>query len=188
MMDRLQEEAEKLRRLGYSKPNCTGMSIVREAMSSKWEGIQSIALQVLGQWGGKEAIEMLRSFLVNAYAREYGWTIRGVAVRSLAKIVGSDDVDWVLALYFSLPGWLAKHELLPVVLQLPPERARTRLTSEPLNIDPVNRQAAAKAIGNMPFEDRIKLLKPLCEDESEEVRATAKALTAPDYRPNYLHV
>jgi len=175
-MNGLQGEAEKLRRLGNLKPNPERMTLVKEALSSKWESVQSIALQVLGQWGGKEAIQMLRRFLQDALAREHGWSIRGVVVHALAKIVGADDVDWVLDLYFSRPGVLGKHELLPLVLRLPVARAKARLIRELSSDDPIIRQAAVKAIGNMPFEDKRALLTPLQLDEDKEVRASAKAL------------
>lgn len=187
-MDDLQDQAEKLRGLGDCKPNSERMSIVREALSSKWEGVQSIALRVLGQWGGEEAIQMIRRFLEDAFAREHGWSIRGVAIDALVELVGPDDVDWVLELYFSRPGVLAKHELLPVVLRLAPARAKTRLFSELSSSDPTSRQAAAKAIGNMAIEDGKKLLKPLLRDKNKEVRATAEALSADDYRPINLGV
>jgi HEAT repeat protein len=153
------------------------MSAAEAALSSKWEGVQSVALQVLGGWGGKNAIDIIRGFLDDAFAREHGWAIRNVAVKELAKLVGSDDVDWVLNLYFWRPGVLEKHELLPVVLSLPPAKAKAGLVRELASSDPTIRQAAVKAIGNMPFKDRKALLTPLHKDENTEVRASARALT-----------
>ena len=171
------DEAERLRHLGSLKPNEERMSVAEEALSSKWEGVQSVALQVFGGWGGEKAIHLIRRFLEGAFVREHGWSIRKVAVTELAKLVGPDDVDWVLDLYFSRPGVLGKHELLPIVLSLPPAKAKAGLVRGLSSNDPTIRQAAVKAVGNMPFNDRKALLTPLHRDEDKEVQASAKALS-----------
>ncbi len=100
----------------------------------------------------------LRRFLVEAFGREAGWGIRGVAARELARWVTGEDAAWVLDLYFGLPDARQKHELVRLVIVLPPEAARPRLMAELRSPDPLNRQAAVKAIGNMPYPDRRALL------------------------------
>ena len=175
-MDELQSQSKTLKELGQLKATPQRLAQVKNALCSKWEGTQSAALQVLALWGGRDAIEAIRAFLVEAYGREFGWSIRGVAVQALASVVGPKDVEWVLDQYFSRPTLLEKHELLPIVLRLPPEKARGRLLRELRSDDPLNRQAAVKAIGNLPFEDRETLLKPLRRDLDRRVRESAEAL------------
>jgi HEAT repeat protein len=176
-MDELQAEADTLNKLGQLKPTPERLAQVKSALSSKWEGTQSIALRVLGRWGGRGAVGIIRDYLEAALAREHGWGIRGVAVQLLADLVGPQDVDWVLDLYFCRPTLLGKHELLPLVVRLPSEQAKPRLVKELASDDPLNRQAAVKAIGNMPFEGRSDLLKPLRSDRDKRVRDSAKALS-----------
>jgi hypothetical protein len=78
--------------------------------------------------------------------------------------------------YFSAVGVLAKHELLPAVIKLPPESARGRLTAESKSMDRDNRQAAMKAIGNMSFSDRRQLLELFLKDTDEQIREGAAIL------------
>jgi HEAT repeat protein len=95
----------------------------------------------------------------------------------LAKLVESDDAAWVLDLYFGVPDWLAKHELLPLVRVLSPEVARARLVAGLRDSDWRNRQAAVTAIGNMAFPDRRKLLLPLVDDSVQNVQKSARYLS-----------
>jgi HEAT repeat protein len=146
------------------------------ALSSKWEGVQAVAAQVLGSWGDRECVERLREFLEGCFDRRYGWAIRGVVVRSLRRVVTAEDVGWVLDLYFSLPGWLPKHELLWLVTALPPRAARDRLVAALRDSRWDNRHAAVKAIGNMDYPDRRELLLQLRGDPEEEVRRSVRLL------------
>lgn len=121
-------------------------------------------------------MDELRRFLAAAYDRPFGWAVRGVAARALTRLVGAADVDWVLDLYFGVEDALEKHELVPVVLALPPEAARARLVAELSSPDPLNRQAAVKAIGNMAFPDRCELLSVLRDDPDSFVSRSATFL------------
>ena len=92
-------------------------------------------------------------------------------------MVTAEDADWVLDMYFKRPTALEKHELLQLVLGLPPESARARLVAKLASPDPMNRQAAVKAIGNMPYADRVLLIRPLRDDPDHGVRSSAKFLS-----------
>ena len=174
----IHEASVRLQHLATVKPSAQAWAEVRQALSSKWEGLQSRACRVLAAWGGREAVNELRSFLLDANAREFGWSIRGVVVDSLARCVAAEDTDWVLNHYFSIPGVLNKHELLPVVRALPIESARSRLLAESSSTDRDNRQAAMKAFANMeyPEVDRLALLSRLSEDQDSAIRSGAQAL------------
>jgi hypothetical protein len=118
-MDQMQKQSSDLRSLAGQKPTPERLAMISAALDSKFDGIQSVALQVLGKWGGTESVDLLRDFLSQAFTRDYGWSIRGVAVKALARHLGPTDAQWVLNLYFGLPNALFKHEIFPLVIKLP---------------------------------------------------------------------
>ena len=166
-----------LRALGQRGASVERRSEIEAALAHKFEGVQSVAAQVLGQWGGRESIPALRQWLHDCLGRRFGWSIRDVAVGVLADLVGPEDVDWVLDLYFEAEGVLLKRELLFIVMVLPPEAARERLVSMTRHDARETRQAAVKAVGNMAFPDRVELLRPLMDDPHRAVRESARLLS-----------
>ena len=175
-MDDLSQIAAHLWSLAERPPSPEAQSEVAAALQHKREGIQSVAAQVLGAWGVRSSIAPLRQWFLECMDRESGWAVRGVAVRELSKLVESEDAPWVLDLYFGVSGWIAKHELLPLVKSLSPEAARSRLVAGLHDTDWVNRHAAVKAIGNMAFPDRRSLLSRLINDPHEIVQQSARFL------------
>lgn len=153
--------------------------MVVTSLSSKWEGVQAVAVDVLAGWGGHDCVEQLRPFLIRCLDRKKGLAIRGVVVRALRRVVTQADVGWILDLYFGLPDRVLKHELLWLVVALPPTAARERLVAALSDPRWDNRQAAVKAIGNMAFPDRRQLLRRLRADPDSNVRRSVRAL-APD--------
>lgn len=92
--------------------------------------MQAVALDALGRWGGPESLVRLRSFLDEAFRREAGWSIRGVAVRNLIPLLTASDAGWVLDMYWDRPSGLEKHELLrppPVLVGNRGSRYRRRV-------------------------------------------------------------
>src|SRR5690348_2838346 len=148
-MDELKAQAVHLRSLGELQPTPERRAEVELALRHKREGIQSVAARVLGQWGGRESVSALRHWLISSLARESGWSIRGVAIRELARLVEPGDAQWVLDLYFGVQDRLVKHELFFLAKALDPESARAELVARLRDPDWSNRQAAVKAIGNM---------------------------------------
>ena len=175
-MDDLQAYAAHLRALGEQPPTAERRAEVIAALAHKREGIQSVAAQVLGTWGGRESVETLRNWFPELRSRANGWAVRGVVIRQLAQLVEAQDVGWVLDLYFRLEGALEKHEFLPLVLVLDPAAARARLVAGLRDSEATNRQAAVKAIGNMAFPDRRQLLSPLMDDPDRAVQQSARLL------------
>jgi hypothetical protein len=176
-MDALQERVASLRALADLPPTPERRAEVLHAVASKFEGVQSVALDVLGRWADAESARAIAQFLRDALGREAGWAIRGVAVRNLAPLLTRADAEWVLDIYFSQPDILVKHELVRLVIALPLEAARTRLVAELRSPDRLNRQAAVKAIGNMPFPDRRALIWPLRDDPDSFVSKSARLLS-----------
>lgn len=177
MIDRLQQETAALRALAARPATPERRAAAASALRSKFEGVQAAALDAIGQWGGRESVDALRGFLIDAMSRTSGWAIRSVAVRNLIPLVGAEDAGWVLDLYFGVAGALVKHELVRLVIALPPDAARARLVAELRSPDRLNRQAAVKAVGNMAYPDRRVLLWPLRDDPDAFVSKSAQGLT-----------
>ena len=116
-MSELASEADALRGLGQRKPTAARIGIVEQALSSKWEGIQSLALQTLGQWGDRKFVELVRPFLERAFQKKDAWAIRGVAIEVLAKLVGPEDLPWLTEFVRGRSG-LEQHELRPLTRRL----------------------------------------------------------------------
>lgn len=162
--------------LAQQRPRPDRLGEVRAALEDKFEGVQGAAVKVLGAWGDADSCKVLRAFLIKAFDRPHGWSIRGVAIKALIQHIDNGDADWVLDLYFGQPEIVAKHEVLPLVLALPPDAARKRLVKALRDANPANRQAAVKAIANMAFQDRIQLISPLRDDQDRFVRESVQAL------------
>jgi HEAT repeat protein len=172
----LKDEVAGLETLRGREPTPQRLAQVTAALESKFEGVQAVAVRVLAAWGDAKSLMAARRFLESTIDRKYGWSVRGVAVQALAPTIQQGDADWVLGLCFQRPDQLLMHELLPLVLRLPVDAARRRLEAELKSPRWMNRQAAVKAIGNMPFPDRAVLLSRLIDDPNKTVRASARAL------------
>jgi hypothetical protein len=104
------ENSARLRELLVATPDEDSRAYLAEMLQSKHEGLQVGALRVLGSWGGAQAVDALKQYLTDAFSREYGWGVRGVAVDELAKHIASDDADWFYALYWKRSA-IERHEL-----------------------------------------------------------------------------
>jgi hypothetical protein len=109
-MNDLERQASHIRALGQHVATAERRAEVMAALASKWEGVQSVALDALGAWGGPDSLTAVRSFLGETFDRDAGWAIRGVAIRNLIPMVTAEDTDWVLDMYFKRPTALGKHD------------------------------------------------------------------------------
>jgi HEAT repeat protein len=175
-MDAIQERVAKLNALAQQRPRPDRLGEVRDALEDKFEGVQGAAVKVLGAWGDADSLKLLREFLTKAFDRPLGWSIRGAAIKALAPHIDKGDADWVLDIYFGLAEVVTKHEVLPLVLALPPGAARERLVTALRDAASGNRQAAVKAIGNMSYPDRLQLISLLRDDQDKFVRDSVQAL------------
>jgi len=87
----LKEITARLADIGRVKPSDAARQKVKEALGSKWEGVQAAAAKTLARWGDRASVTMLREFLVQTYGRGHGLAIRGVAVHCLAQCVSEED-------------------------------------------------------------------------------------------------
>jgi HEAT repeat protein len=163
-----------LRQLGQQPPSPEARREVEQHLVSQWQGVQSVAAQVLAGWGGRASVEALRGLLLRSYGQPHWWMIRGVAASALGRCVDASDADWVLDHYFGLRGVLAKHEMRPLVWSLPISAARARLEAECRSDERDNREAAMKAITFMPFPDKRELLRRLADDSDPAIRSAVR--------------
>jgi hypothetical protein len=167
----------ELRALGAKKPTPERRAIVRDALFDKREGVQSVAAQVLGSWGGQETVADLRLWLARLDERHDPFIgPRGVAISQLARCIRAEDADWALDLYFGQNGMTATHEYLPLASAVDRECARPRIERELHNPDPVKRHAALKLIRWMQLPDTASLASPLVNDDDSTTRRLARDL------------
>jgi len=152
------DEVEGLRSLLASTPSDERRARVLAGLQSKYEGAQSVATQVLGVWGDRESVEMLRQRLVSLLARSDAFALRGVTVAALARWIAPVDTNWVLDLYFSRPDWYAKYELFELASAVDAATGRSRVLTELRGPDPLNREAAARVIGRVRYSDWRELI------------------------------
>jgi HEAT repeat protein len=167
----------ELRALGATKPTPERRAIVRDALFHKREGVQSVAAQVLGSWGGQESVAELRLWLARLDERHEPFIgPRGVAISQLARCIGPEDSEWSLDLYFGQNGITATHEYLPLARAVDPEHARPRIERELQDANPVKRHAALKLIRWMQLPDSASLASPLVNDADSTTRRLARDL------------
>ena len=114
-MDELQLEAEELKTLPGRKPTRARRNLATQALASKWEGSQALAVKALAAWGDRESIDVIRHFLENAFERQHGWAVRRVAITELARVIGPEDASWIAELYRSRSSRLERHELRELI-------------------------------------------------------------------------
>ena len=84
----------------------------------KWEGVQVVAARVLGKWGGRSSVELLRQWLMDYYARKSrNMGVERVACEALLACYEPQDVAWILDLYFNNPKKLYSY-MLPLTLPI----------------------------------------------------------------------
>ena len=94
----------ELRDLAALKPTPERRARVEALLGNKWEGVQTVAAQVLATWGGSESAAALRAWLADLHERPYAWAARGVAAKALASCVTAADLSWAIDLYFEQPS------------------------------------------------------------------------------------
>jgi methionyl aminopeptidase len=120
----------ELRAIGTKRPTTERRAILRAALLHKREGVQSVAAQVLGGWGGRESVEDLRLWLGQLERHDPYIGPRTIAIRELERCIDVDDSDWVLDLYSGQEGVVATHEYFPLASATDPVRARPRIERE----------------------------------------------------------
>lgn len=166
-----------LREIGVLKPSPERRKTICDALLHKREGVQSVAAQVLGAWGGSESVCALRDWLSRLDERHEPFIgPRGVAIRELARCIGEQDANWALDLYFGQGGVLETHEYLILAASVDPSRSRSRIEAEVQSPDPVRRHAALKLANYQGLSDAADLARPLADDPDKDTRTLARHL------------
>lgn len=177
MTNTLEQESDRLRELTQLPASAANRAEAEAALDSKWEGIRSLAAQALGYWGGRESVAVLKRALLAAPA---GGTLRRVIIREVARCHESEDIPWILDLYFEGPlTWIDRHYIRREMLsRLSGEVLRERLHREARSGDATHRRAAAYALvfSRTPVPGARRLLTRMLDDPSREVREAAQRL------------
>lgn len=166
---------EELRALASRRPHPQDRAIVMAALHSKWEGLQSVAVQTLGSWGDRESVAALREFWLQAQDRKNGSSIRSVISTALAKCVTKEDAVWLLDLYFDGHSrW--DLNLAPAVCQLPVAAVRGRIVQESHSDNTSRRRAALDVASCLPEPEYRALLKRFSSDQDPKINSIARYL------------
>ena len=132
--DPMHVQAEQLRALGAHKPTPAANAAVQAALKSKWEGMQVIAIDVLGAWwgltGDDAELEQLKAIATApppAGQHPYrGDAARYAARRAIARHLREADMGW------ALPWFLTHaHHRLHMLVPLMPQQALIDALSAP---------------------------------------------------------
>jgi len=118
LMNQLQAEADQIRSVMGRRAMPERRRLLKQALSSKWEGTQAHAIKALAAWGDRDSIGTIRDFLTAAFERKSGWGVRTVAIRELVPIIGPEDVNWIVELYRSRSNGLERHELRTLIARV----------------------------------------------------------------------
>jgi hypothetical protein len=165
----LREESLRLRELATHPPTQDARASVLQALTSKHEGIQAVAAEVLGAWGDPESKAALRTWFLGTLNLKSGWAIRSVGARELGRLTAPEDTTWILDLYFGTEDGLLQHELLKLAGALPAS-AKDAVNAKAKDRDPVVRRAAMKLLVNSSWGAPKDLLHPFASDPDPIVR------------------
>ena len=172
----------ELRALGSRPPNAVRRRAVVDALGSRFESVQVVAAQILGKWGGRDAVEGLRRLLVRAMAKDAYGAVARQAAEALAECVEPRDAGWVLDLFAAAP-FLGKHTLAPVVRALPVELTGDRLKAECRSTRRENRHGAMIAMNGLAIPGKRKVYEALTRDSDPTIREVATAFLSSDRLP-----
>lgn len=166
---------EELRALASCRPRQAERDIVMAALTSKWEGLQSVAAQTLGKWGDRASVAALRELWLKVQDRKNGWSIRNVVSTALAECVKEEDASWILDLYFDGQSkW--DFGLARAVCRLPVAATRGRILQESRSANILRRRAALDVASCLPQPEHLALLKRFSSDEDPEISSSARYL------------
>lgn len=183
-MTDIKSNSLKLRALQGSGKTAEAEAFVHEMLTSKHEGLQSLALQVLGTWGHPEDKQRIIAALLDACRSERAnsTAIRSVAALALKPLIVPDDTSWISYLCFSQDNMSDRHHLLPLFERLTPEATRSYIVAKLTSPKAIDRWTAARAIMHIRYPDEKELLEPLLTDPDWQVRGCAVTCMAGTHR------
>lgn len=172
-----------LRELGQQPMTNEAFALTVEALTrSKWQSVQVVAAQTMGNWGSQTpalsevevAVSPLRAWLMRLFADRRWFAVRLQAYKALAKCVTEADVSWILDLYFQQEGAYWRRQMVDfmrVVLTIfPTIEAEQRLAEDCRTLNPENSRVSIILLGTIPFPNRQELLQVLWQDLEQSSR------------------
>lgn len=161
-----------LRALGQQPLTDESFALAEEALTtSKWQSVQVVAAQAMGNWGDPTAVVPLRSWLERLFANRRWFAIRLQAYKALAKCITAEDVTWILDLYFQQDGAYWRRQMVDfmrVALSLfPTAEAEQRLAEDCRTLHPENSRVSIILLGTIPFPNRQELLQALLQNPEQ---------------------
>ncbi|MGL4575369.1 MAG: zinc-ribbon domain-containing protein [Burkholderiaceae bacterium] len=174
--DLLREWTARLRALSNHAPDESAQLEVENALSSKWWGIRTTAVGVLGSWGGSANIQRLRNWIKeaeNAAYRSWEYHLGEAASRAIAHSVGRADAFWLIPAYLNdskhLSNWLRP------VLRLPASELKEPISQALHSTDKNIAWRAFVVLANrMDFPQRRSLLAALCNSPHSMIAKNAR--------------
>jgi hypothetical protein len=144
------ELSDRLDRLARTRENPETRREVEAALSSKWEGVRANAAKVLGIWGGRRSVDVLREALESSMEKRAGWALRTVLVRALCQCTDPvEDAPWMLDCYFNASfhslSRAGQWEFWPFVSAVPKPVLRERVEIELRSATKDRAEAAERA-------------------------------------------
>jgi hypothetical protein len=85
-----------LESVARSRPNAQARVQVVEALSSKWDSIQVLAVKALCTWGDQESIDSAKAAIVRLAAKDSRWASAGAMGLAIAPHLRSSDAPWII--------------------------------------------------------------------------------------------
>ena len=172
-MTDLKQICDRIRYLGSQEETPDARAEVEAAFALKWEGAQAVAARVLGHWGGRRSVELIKEWLLNYYHRQRrGGSIEKVAVDALLECFDIQDNSWILDIYFDEPRKNYFHSMISA-LHLD-AATEARIVAETEHPEPNHRYAALIAIWGTRFLDAYYLFDAFKNDPDQSVRLLAE--------------
>lgn len=110
-MSEFEETVARLKKLTSAKLTPKQRIEVMATLESKYEGIQSLALQILARVGDQEAVDAIAKNYDRAMQKPSARSLRGVALQGLIKNIDKVDPQWAMehVLYAKERGGLNVH-------------------------------------------------------------------------------
>jgi HEAT repeat protein len=174
--DHLHLQSIALRALQGTDPTPEAVALARQALSSKHEGLRSLAAQALGAWARPEFVAPLRELLVELRYSKSAFGMRRVLVRALQACTVPSDASWVSDFLFEQPLAPAARDAVFLLRALPWPSWYPRVRAECAHAEPSRRRLAALVLSfsAVPASAQLPLLTALAADTDRDVRALGR--------------
>ena len=98
----LREECDSLSQLKHRRKDPRARQRLLDALSSKWDGVQVTAAEVLLEWGDKQSVQAVRELLPKVASQPVRWSTTNALARQLAHhLQAEEDLDWAVEVFLN---------------------------------------------------------------------------------------